>query len=323
MKKIIALLIVLTLALSLCIGLTSCKDNDEATKIRIGCMTGPTGMGMAKLIVDNGGINGNDKYEFTLYTDTVAAKNDLASGKIDLICYPTNDAANFYHSVDNNVSVISINTLCSLFLLTDGTTAISSFEELNGKTVYTCKNGTPRMILQYLVDLYDLDITVSYTVDGKEMATPFMLREQIILGNVDIAVAPEPIVTAATLQNKSYSVDLDLSDAWNAKIETELAMGCLIGNRDFISQNKTEINAFLDEYKTSIEYMSNPDNIDSASNYCQQVGIMEKAAAAKKALLNLGDAISYRDGDEMKEALIVLYNALNIEIPNDEFFYKK
>ena len=323
MKKVISLIIVLALTMLLVVGFTSCKDNEEATKIRIGCMTGPTGMGMAKLIIDNGGINGNDKYEFTLYTDTVVAKNDLAAGRVDLICFPTNEAATYYANVDANSSVLAINTLCSLFLLTDGTTTINSFEELDGKTVYTCKNGTPRMILEYLVELYELNINVSYTVNGKEMATPFMLREQIIAGAVDIAVAPEPIVTAATLQNQSYSVDLDLSDAWNAKIETEMAMGCLIGNSNFISKNKDKINAFLDEYKASIEYMSNPQNIDSAANYCQQVGIMEKVPAAKKALLNLGDAIAYLDGDEMKDALITLYNALEIEIPNNEFFYKK
>ena len=76
MKKIIATLLLLTMSL-LCLAscnLISSKqpgNSDDTTKLRIGYMAGPTGMGMAKLISENGGLeNGNDKYSFTKYADT-------------------------------------------------------------------------------------------------------------------------------------------------------------------------------------------------------------------------------------------------------------
>ena len=53
MKKIISLILVLVLCAT---ALISCSDEEPgADKIRIGYMAGPTGMGMAKLIHDNGG----------------------------------------------------------------------------------------------------------------------------------------------------------------------------------------------------------------------------------------------------------------------------
>ena len=39
------------------------------------------------------------------------------------------------------------------------------------------------------------------------------------------------------------------------------------------------------------------------------------------AFKNLGNAISYIDGDEMKEALIAFYNAIGVKLPADEFYY--
>ena len=113
MKKIIAKIIVFTLTLSL---LSSCSlfpsnkngSTSQEVKIRIGYMAGPTGMGMAKLILDNGGLeNGNEKYEFKKYADTAAAKADLAAGNIDVICLPTNEAAVYFNTVDNTAKILA------------------------------------------------------------------------------------------------------------------------------------------------------------------------------------------------------------------------
>ena len=50
--------------------------------------------------------------------------------------------------------------------------------------------------------------------------------------------------------------------------------------------------------------------------------------AAKKSLTNLGSAISYIDGEEMKTILTDFYNAIGAKLiggklPDDEFYYGK
>ncbi len=330
MKKLIALILALASALLLLASCMPTDDNKDSGKendspLRIGYMSGPTGMGMAKLINDNGGKDGNDKYTFTSYTNTELAKADLTKGNIDVICIPTNEALAYYSNVDSKTRVLAINCLNSLYLISDGENSATSLADLEGKTVYTCKNGTPRVILEYIIEKLSLDITVSYTVNDKDMNTPADVSAQVISGALPYAVIPEPIITSSLLKNNSYSVDVNLADEW-AKIDghenTPVAMGCIVASADFIAENSSVIESFLTEYKASIEFMNKSENLDLASKYVADAGIMAAAPAAKKALSNLGDAISYVDGAAMKRTLDAFYKALGMSAP-DEFYYAK
>ena len=85
MKKVLAFLVVLAISL---LSLAACTnaETEDNTQIRIGYMQGPTGMGMAKLIHDNGGVSGNDKYQFVKYGDVKEATAALLAGNIDVAC---------------------------------------------------------------------------------------------------------------------------------------------------------------------------------------------------------------------------------------------
>lgn len=330
MKKIIALILAATLCLALVCCTPQSSGSDNA-KIRIGYLTGPTGMGMAKLIADNGGPEGeSDKYEFKKYTDSAAAKSDLAAGNIDLICLPTNEAAMYWASVDKDVKVLAINCLNSLYLITSGEGKADSLSDLEGGVIYTCKNGTPKVVLQHLITKLDLDITICCEYEGKEIVTPQDLSALVVLGKLPNAVMPEPLITSSLLAiakngdtSISYSVDVDLADEWAAISDDPITMGCILADGDFVEANKDKIDSFLEEYRRSVEYISNPENLDSAANYIFETGVMAAVPAAKKALANLGSAISYIDGEDMRWALINFYCVLNITLPEDEFYYAK
>lgn len=320
MKKLISILLILV---SLTAIFTSCQKPDE-TVIRIGYMAGPTGMGMAKLVHDND----TEKYDFKKYADTATAKADLTAGNVDVICLPTNEAAAYYNTVDNNLRVLAINCLNSLFLITDKNTTVDSLSDLEGQTVYTCKNGTPRQVLQYLVNALELDISVSYTVDGKDMVTPNDVQGMVIAGKISNAVIPEPLITAAMLQIQKngntdiqYSVDVDLNDEWKKISDTPVAMGCIVTTQSFIDTHKGILDRFLDEYKASVDFIGNIENIDTAKTYIVDTGIMAAAPAAQKALTNLNGAIVYKDNT--KEILDKFFGAIGIKKPDDNFYYKK
>ncbi len=323
MKKLIATLLLLTMAI---FALASCQPEDEKTQIRIGYMSGPTGMGMAKLIHDNGGTEGNEKYQFKSYTDSSLAKADLTKGDIDIICIPTNEALAYYNTADKNVRMLAVNCLNSLYVITNEKTSPASLADLEGKTIYTCKNGTPKIILDYIINALDLDITVSTNINGTDMNKPADVSAQVIAGSLPYAVIPEPIITSSMLQNKDYKVAIDLADEW-AKIpelqNTPVAMGCVVTTKNFIENNKSSLDVFLSEYKASIEFVSNAENLETAANYVAEAKIMAAAPAAKKALANLGDAIAYIDGADMKTTLNAFYKAIGMPAPADEFYYAK
>jgi len=323
MKKTVALLSLIAL---LALSLVSCSLGGETTKITVGYMSGPTGMGMAKLIHDNGGAEGNESYAFNTYTDTAKAKADLTAGNVDIICLPTNEAAAYFNTVDNNTVVLAINCLNSLYLISDSSSNVTALSELEGKTVYTCKNGTPRVILEYLVEALELDITVSYTFDGKEMVAPKDVQTNVLAGKLPYAVIPEPLVTACVLgtakTENPYSSDVDLGDEWKkVNPDSPVAMGCILAKKSFVEENTAAVKSFLEEYKASVEYIGNSANLDSAATHNAETGIMAAAPAAKKALSNLGDAIAYIDGKRMKSVLEDFYAVIGIKAPSDEFYY--
>ena len=324
MKKIISLLLTLLILVG---TLASCGDD---TKINVGFMSGPTGIGMAKMIADNGGTDGNDTYSFTKFDDTAMAAAALQEGTLDIACLPTNEAAKIYNTASTDIEVLAINCLNSLFVVAKNDISINSFADLEGKTVYTCQNGTPKILLDMLIKEYNLNVTVK-TELGEGDSAPVIAKPQdlpavIVAGKADIVVAPEPIVTNALMKASSYGVKLDLGDAWDAKFDAPIAMGCIVARKDFINEHKSLVKSFLKEYEASIEFMEEDESLDLAAQYAVDATIMGAVPAAKKAITNLGDAIEYIDGKEMKAILENIYNAFGMNViggklPDDEFYY--
>ncbi len=329
MKKLLSLLLIIVMSLSF---IVSCDTGSETTKLKIGFMSGPTGMGMAKLIHDNGGTDGNEKYEFIAYTDASLATADLKAGKIDMACIPTNAAAAFYNT-NGGIKTLAVNCLNTLYIMTRNGTVINTLADLEGKTIYTIENGTPKAILQYLLDSNNINATIKTTIgdgeDEKTIAAPTDLAPLLIQGQseIEIALVPEPVATqvpiqiAAQAKDHTYTVAIDLDT-----VTSNIAMGCIVASDDAVNNNKDAVDSFLAEYKASIEYISDQSNIDSSAQYICDAGILTAVPVAKKAIANLNDSIAYVSGSEMKALLVDFYNSIGMKwiggkLPADEFYY--
>ena len=337
MKKNITLLLILTIIVSSAIALVSCNNVNSNKQLKIAYLNGPTGMGMAKLINDNGGKAGNEKYSFEAETAEFVGFG-VVSGTFDIACMPTNTAAQLYNR-DGDIVILAVNCLNSIYVVTDKNTTITNFADLEGKTIYTCKGGTPAPILNTLLEAYGINATVSYEFNGKIIAEPENLSAVLTAadGAPAIVVAPEPIITSASLALKKdetndneYSVDIDLGAVWEEKYKTDITMGCIVANKKVVGENKAAIDAFLEEYAKSIEFIGNSVNLEASAQYIVDAGIMAAAPAAKTALSNLnkGGYIAYLDGDDMRTALEKVYSAFGMnliggKLPDDGFYYEK
>lgn len=342
MKKITALLLVIVLSLMAIVsctpnqqGVNSGGDGEERQKIKVGYLSGPTGMGMAKLIIDNNGLDGgNEKYEFTNFADNVEnAMIALTKGEVDVICMPTNNAAVYPTQSENDAKILAVNCLNSLFLATEVPADHEgeiSLEDFAGKTIYTCKAGTPRLVLQHILDKLEINATVSFTVNGSEVLKPGDIASHAITGNIPNVVLPEPLISNVIMK-RNTSAELkplvvrciDLADEWAKIYNTPITMGCLVADADFINAHKASIDLFLEEYKASVGYMTNPDNFDSAAQYIVDSAIVPALPLARSALSELTESLVLMDGAEMKEALIAFYNAIGIALPDESIYYAK
>lgn len=309
MKKITALLLLVVMLVSFMSG---CSD--DKTVIKIGVMSGPTGMGMAKLMADND--EQNPKYDFTVYSAPTTATADILSKELDMLCLPTNTAAALANKNPDTLTVLSINTLGSLYLVTDKDTKINSIKDLEGKTIYaSVPNSTTGPIINYLLEKNDVNATVEFEPDHDALVA------KVVKNEVSIAILPEPKVSAATFRNSNYSVDLNLSEEWDKVSDTPLAMGCIVVRNEFLEQHKSLVKSFLKDYEASINYIVDEKNTNAAQMIIDEGVIPAAAPVVTSALNNLRDSIVYLDGRDMKEALEKFYAAIGVEAPQDEFYY--
>ena len=315
MKKALSLIRALILLFTFVLTANSC-NNDDGVAIRIGVMSGPTGMGMAKLISDQKGIE--DRYIFKIFSDPQQATGELAAGNLDLLCLPTNTAATLANKTADYISVCAINTLGSLYLLTDGNTKINSINDLEGKTIYaSVPNSTTKPIIDFILSQNGVNATVEHTPDHDTLVA------KIKKGEVSIAVLPEPKVTAALANNTDYKIDLNLTEEWSKISDLPLTMGCIVVRNEYLKDNKKKVDAFLEEYSGSISYIANKTNLDTSAQMIVDAGILPQLGVAKKSLNNLAGSIVYIDGDAMKDALEGFYTAIGLQKPNSKFYYEK
>ena len=128
-------------------------------------LSGPTGVGAAKLMADNEAAESYDKVaaSSTVEADNQAVSSALINGDVDIAAVATNVAANLYNQSEGAIQVLAVNTLGVLYILEKGDT-VTSMADLAGKTVYATGEGAnPEYVLNYLlteneVDPADVDI---------------------------------------------------------------------------------------------------------------------------------------------------------------------
>ncbi len=337
MKKILSLLLVVVLVFSLAacgkavnessVPNTTVKD-EKVEKLDVDCnvfaINGPTGVGMVSLMKKAETNEGNLNYKFTLAgsNDEIVAK--IANGEADIAAVATNLASTLYKKTNGGVKVLAINTLGVLAVVTKGE-EIASVADLKGKTVYTIGQGAnPEFIVKYVLERNNLKIGEDVKVEFLTQPTELVAK---VTGNEKaIVIAPQPVATQITVKDQNAKIALDINKEWDKVADTDLVMGCVIARKEFCEKNPDAVDAFLKDYKDSINAVNS--DIDTAASLCEQYKIVAPAAVAKKAIPYCN--IVYQDGKELKANLSAYLDFLfknapqtvGGQLPADEFYYE-
>lgn len=325
MKKCLAILLAVVMVLSL----AACGNQDNPAEdmpkpaLRVATLKGPTGIGTVKLMADSEKKATENAYTFTLCADPTEILSGMAAGNFDVAACPLNMAAVLNSKLADNIQMLAVNTLGTLYLLS--TQALADISALEGKTIVLAGQGaTPEYVLRYLLAQNELTdkVTVTFKSEHAEVAT---LAAAATADDQTIYMLPEPNVTATLLQNTLLQNVLDLSAAFEAASGVSLAMGCIVAKKDFVAQNKAMIDTFLEEYAQSVAYTAS--NLDDTAALCETYGVIPKAAVAKQAIPRC--SITFKSGAEMQkiatENLNVLLQAnpqsVGGKLPGDDFWY--
>ena len=88
-----------------------------AADIRVGSLKGPTSMGLMKLMKDAEEGTAANNYTFTMETAADALLPKMIQGEMDIVLVPANVASVLYNKTEGGVTVIDINTLGVLYMV--------------------------------------------------------------------------------------------------------------------------------------------------------------------------------------------------------------
>ena len=327
MKKILAILIVMTLALSACAPKANQKESlkSDPVDVRVVALKGPTGMGLAKFMDEEPDETYNNfSFELVGAVDEIPPK--IIQGNVDIAAVPANLASILYNNTQGEVQVLAVNTLGVLYIVENGS-SVKSLQDLKGKTLYASgKGATPEYALNHLLKQAGVDpekdITIEWKSEHAEVVAA-MTAEQNAIG-----LLPQPFVTVAQAKNENIKMAVDLNTQWeelNKNSDSPLLItGAFVVRREFAEANPQAVKEFMDHYHASQKFVN--ENLEEASLLMEKFDII-KAPIAQKAIPYC--YIVDINGVEMKKImggyLKILKEAnpksIGGNLPGEDFYY--
>lgn len=297
-----------------------------AEEVRLAVLSGPTGMGAAKLLADSDAGTSINAYDYIIANDNNELVGGLTRGEIDIATVASNVAVNLYNKTDGGVRIIALGTQGVLHILEgSGGATIQSVEDLAGQTIYSPGQGAnPEYILRYLLTQNGLDPDTDVEI---VFADATEITAKLLQGEIKYAMLPVPAATAAIIKGEGkVRAAIDVTEAWDDLYNgSQLMMTAVVARTAFIEEHPEVVDAFLAEYEASIDYVNS--HVDEAAELIAGYGITPNAAIAKQAIPQCH--LVFLSGRDMAPAIsdyfMVLYSvnpaAVGGALPDDAIYY--
>lgn len=299
---------------------------EEDITVKVGVLTGPTGVGAVNMWNNAENADSGIKYAFSAAAAPDELVAGISKGDVDVAAVATNLAAKLYKKTNGGIKVLAVNTYGVLSVLTNGETSVTSLADLKGKKIVTTGQGAnPEYIINYLLTKNGVDptadVTVEFKAEGADLVPVWATEPDAVI------IAPAPVSTTILSKYDGAVKALDLTDEWKKVApDSALMMGCVIARTDFIDAHPAVIADFMEKYASSIEAAGADPAATGA--LCEKYGIVPKASIAEKAMPDFH--LCWVTGEEMKNELSgylqVLFDADSSSVgslPDNGFWYEK
>lgn len=304
----------------------SSEDAASAVQVNVASLKGPTSIGIVGMMDQAGQEGAPSSYEFMVSGTADEILPNLIQGNVDIALLPANVASVVYNKTNGGVTVIDINTLGVLYVVS-ADDSISSLTDLAGRKVYLTGKGTaPELAIDYLL----ADEGIADQVQLEFKSEPAEVAALLAEDNSAIAILPEPYVTSVCMQNEECEPRVSLTEEWNELQKEEggssqLVTAVTVVRNEFLEQNPQAVEEFLALHAASVEMVNSAS--EEVGDMVVNAGIMDNAQMAIKAIPNCN--IVCLTGSEMKTALsgylAVLFEqdpaTVGGSLPADDFYY--
>lgn len=325
MKKLISMLLCAAMLISMLAACAKNTPQDAQTSGRLPdlmVMSGPTGVGSAKLISE-WEAGASVVASATVAADNEEVKNALINGDADIAAVATNVASALYNKTGGAIQVLAINTLGVLYILEKGN-SVQTMSDLAGKTVYATGQGAnPEYILNYLLEksgVAPADVDIQW-MTAQEVIAKMTTEETAV------CMLPVPAATTVMMKDPAIREAISLTEVWSSVDDSMLTQGCIVARTDYIQENPQAVEAFLAAYEDSLNFMMAEENRDAAAALVAQYGITANDKIAAKAIPSCN--LTFITGSEMKTVLNAFYHvmyqadpaSIGGAMPDDSFYY--
>lgn len=235
---------------------------EPAVALKVGTITGPTGIAMAKLINDNY-LGENVKVSFDMDANSQLLPAKLLKKELDIAFVPTNMASIVYNKSGGDVVLLSANIWGLLSVVTTDPN-IKTWSDLKGKQVDIFGQGaTPEIAFKALLEDQKMDpkkdVTYKMSYD-----TPGTLVAAMASGNTKngVAVLAEPFTSMLLAKNKNARVLFDVQTEWKKSFGVGFPMSSLVVRKEFLEKHPEVVATFLREFSNNLAYANaNPAEI--------------------------------------------------------------
>ena len=282
--------LVIALAIAACAGQSATSQAEpepepeaapvESAEVHVASLKGPTSIGLASFMGNVDTLELNNTYTFTIATAADEILPAVIKGEVDIALIPANAAAVLYNKTEGGISVIDINTLGVLNVVT-GDESIQQFADLAGKTVYmTGKGATPEYAMNFLLN--KAGIADQVTLEFK--SEPTEVVQALSADATAVGVLPQPFATAACVKNEALKAVIDLTDVWASSVDdgSQLLTGVTIVRNEFLAEHPEAVAEFIEQQAASVD-AANADPAGVAP-LVVAAGIIDAEPVAAKAI---------------------------------------
>lgn len=293
--------------------------------VRVASLKGPTSIGIAGFMDEAAAGETQNGFEFAISGTADEVLPNLIQGNVDIALIPANAAATVYNKTEGGISVIDVNALGVLYVVS-GDDSVSGIGDLASRTVYmTGAGATPEHVMRYLLGEAGIagDVALEFKSEAAEVAAV------LAADPAAVGVLPEPYVTSVALKDEGLSPRVSLTEEWDAlqagASGSQLVTGVAVVRSEFAAEHPEAVAEFIERQAASVA-AANADP-ETAGELVVKAGIMDSAKAAAQAIPRCN--LVCLTGGEMKAALSgylgVLFEqdpaSVGGALPGDDFYF--
>ena len=324
MKKRMIKILILAICIVCLSGCSSKENLKEDVSVKVSMPDGLPSIALSKLAFENKNIKDGYNVNYNIEKTPDNLSTTVMKGEADIAVVPSNMAAIAYNKT-KNYEIAGTTGLGSFYLVSNDD--IGGFKDLKGKEVVNTGKGlTPDITNKFIIKsngLNEKDINFTYVNSANELVP------MIVSKKANIAIVPEPALTALKIKNPEIKVVKSLNEEYKniTKSDYGYPQATIIVKSDFAKNNKEFVNLFLEGVKESIIFVNS--NPDKAGEYCEKIGVGTKKEVINKSIENanlqfIGVEESIKDYKGYYKILSE-YDVKSIggKIPDEKVFYKK